>query len=155
MLTMKLVALISLAAVFVAAPLAPATAALTTPEIRETLYDFSAKACIYHSKARVEPMLASLADSTLALVEKRHIILCPNTKLPEDSPIVWYGSHLAMTWNPDIKDATATTVKKLDAMIAADELPADDTVWTAAGDAVPGSVVPGLDYAVRANIEYP
>ena len=87
MLTMKRLALAAVVAGMGAAALpAPASAALTVLEIREALCDLSARGGILDPKARVRPLFTALNDSTLAVIWKRRIILCPGSQLNRREP---------------------------------------------------------------------
>ncbi len=130
--------------------LAASTAQATEAETRDALYELSAKHCIYHSKATVQPAVQALTAETLQILPKRQIVFCPNPKLGSNLAVVWYGEHKSIVWNPEVQGAVELLAKKLDEMSRNDQFPPGVEPWYADGtQPKPGTNVPGFDYAIK------
>jgi len=80
--------------------------------------------------------------------------MCPDRRLSVDAPAVFYGRVGVFQWNPDVKEATAVIIKKIDAMTRKDEFPPDTLVWDVRGNELKLQTVPAFEPKPGAAVLY-
>lgn len=108
----------------------------------DSLVEQAANTCMHYVGKTGEPALRSTKIEIVQVVLKRNVLLCPDSTLPKDTPVIWYGNHKAMVWNPEIKGATQRAHALLDSMTRDDSFPPTLKIWDVSGKEVKGALVP-------------
>jgi len=112
----------------------------------DALIDQSANICPNYSGKSGAPALHSFKIETIRFIPRRHVYLCPDSKLTAATPVVWYGDRKVLVWNPEISGATDQAKALLNHMIGDDTFPTNLTVVDASGKPVTGHLIPSFEF---------
>jgi hypothetical protein len=110
----------------------------------DVLINQSANTCMNYVGKTAAPAIRSLKIEIVRVLIDRHVLLCPDSTLPEGQDAIWYGNHRAMVWNPSASGAADKVRAVLDTMTRDDAFPSGIRVWNTKGDEVKNQTVPAF-----------
>jgi hypothetical protein len=125
-----------------------ATTASAVSPADERMYDAmietSANACSHYVGKTGAPAIKSMKSVTMSVLQRRRVVLCPDTRLDAQVAVVWYGQCRVMAWNPEVGGATDAVRNTLERMAIDDAFSLPTRVWSAEGKEISGATIPEL-----------
>jgi len=85
---------------------------------------------------------------------ERGLVMCPDRRLDDDAPAVFYGGVGVFEWNPNVKEGAEVIIKKIDMMTHKDEYPPETLVWDKQGNDLAQRTVPAFEPKPGAAVRY-